>query len=441
LSDYKQMESIFAQLAASHQEEPEYKRYLALSRYGMASILTDPSQQSEADNLRRAALVLQEKLVAEYPRVPEYRKELAATHQALAYTNHLGDMRCAPDWEKELRCALGHYEKLVADFPIVTDYFIERENAKISLGIALLQAGRSPEAEPILRRSLAALQGLPPQTRGPVRLRLMEVNPHIALGGIYAQQGRNDEAVKEHRASIDIEGALAREFPSVPQRRQGLAWMHRNLGHQYLRMLLWKQAEQEFRLARELLEHLAAEHSADADYASDVGNRDFELAFVCINQGRSADALQWCTSAEQRFREVRRQKPKNKYLRGADELLPVYRARDLAQQGRYEVALAEAERCGVKPRFKFDLACAYALLSAVALQNDKLAPPERSRISEAHASRAIELLAGIDWKGWDNEPYLLLLKTNKDLGPLRARPDFIAQVKRAEEDSAKQAGK
>ena len=115
------------------------------------------------------------------------------------------------------------------------------------------------------------------------------------------------------------------------------------------------------------------------------------------------------------------------------------RSRALAQLKRYENAVAEAQGCGDKPILAFDVACAYSLLSAVVLQHDKLAPPERAGISEAHASRALKLLAGINWQkdGWYLEP----LKTNKDLNPLRARPEFIALVKRVEKDSAKQAGK
>jgi hypothetical protein len=208
-------------------------------------------------------------------------------------------------------------------------------------------------------------------------------------------------------------------------------------------MRLWKQAEQEFLQARTLLERLADDQNADADFASDVGHRDIELAQLFIRQGLSTQALDLCKRAEQCFREIRRLNPRHASLSDADEPIGVYRACALAQQGRYEEALAKAERWGAKPSYDeiaYFVACTYSLLSAAALKHDKLAPPERARISEAHASRALKLLAGIDWKkyGWYFEPFL---KTDKDLEQLRARPDFIALVKRAEKDSAKQAGK
>jgi hypothetical protein len=204
---------------------------------------------------------------------------------------------------------------------------------------------------------------------------------------------------------------------------------------------LWEQAEQEFRLARTLLERFAADHPTIAD-PSDVGMRDLELAKIFIEQGLSTQALDSCKRAEQYFGKIRRQKPGHASLAEADEAIGVNRARALAQQGRYTEALAEAERWGAKPsddEIAYYVACAYSLLSAAALQHDKLAPPERAGISEAHASRALKILAGINWKkdGWYLEP----LKTNKDLEPLRARPEFIALVKRVENDSTKQAGK
>jgi hypothetical protein len=51
----------------------------------------------------------------------------------------------------------------------------------------------------------------------------------------------------------------------------------------------------------------------------------------------------------------------------------------------------------------------------------------------------MELLDGIDRKqSWW---YLERLKADKDLDPLRARPDFRALVERAEKEAGQQAGK
>src|SRR5579883_415636 len=442
LADFKQLETIFAPLEASHSEVPEYKRYLALSRYGMARSLTRAGKHTEGDKLYRAALELQEQLVDKYPTVPDYRKELADTHTDLGIKNQPGQPRLGLDWEKELRCALSHYEKLVTDFPRVTEYIIGRASVQERLGNALMVNGRYHEGEEIARHNVADLQSLPAQTRGIARLRLTEARAHGLLAWVYVRQRRNDEAVKEGQADIDIKGALAAEFPSVPEYRQSFAYAHRNLGHWYRYMRLWEQSKQEFHLARTLLVRFAADHPAVAE-PEDVGFRDHELAQVFLEQGLSTQALELCTRAEQYFREIRRQKPEHASLPLADECIGVCRARALAQQGHYADALAEAERWGAKPsngENAYDVACAYSLLSAAALQHDKLAPPERARISEAHASRASKLLAGMDWKryGCVFGPWL---EKDQDFVPLRTRPDFIDLVKRVEEGWAKQAGK
>jgi serine/threonine protein kinase/tetratricopeptide (TPR) repeat protein len=432
-TDFRQMETIFAHLVVSHPDVPEYRRYLALCRFALAGSLTYTGQyNTEGDKLRRAALALQERLVAEFPSVPEYRKELADTHQALAYIKPSGDVRLAPDWEKELRLALSLRQQLVTDFPRVMEYVIDLDRAHLSLGSALQQAGRLSEAEREVRQFLADLERFPKQTRNTVRLRRSESNAHTCLSGIYARQGRYEEAVKEDQASIDIHEALTNEFPSVPRYRQVLAWMHRNLGQTFTLWRRWKEAEQEYLLALRLLERLAADFPAEMDYVGDVGHRQLELASVCLSQGRSTQALEWCERAEQNFR----QDPSDDGQAGM-EWMRGYRSRVLAQLKRYPEALAEAQGCGAKPRGAFHVACAYSLLSAAALQDAKLTPPAREKLSKENADRAVELLTGLNWKNW----WIKSLITDKDLDPLRSRPDFRAIVEQVEKESAKQAGK
>ena len=298
--------------------------------------------------------------------------------------------------------------------------------------------GRWSKAEEVMLLFLADLERLPKQMRNTVSLRQSEGNAHTSLSGNYLRQGRDDEAVKEGQTAIAINKQLANEFPSVPHYRRDLAWMHVNLGNKYYMLRRWKEAEQEHRLALELLERLAADFPEVANYVNDVGWRQIELGRDdCLAQGCSAQALDWLELAEKNFRRAHSLMPDERIQAWIEEIRCA-RARALAQLKRYEDAVAEAQGCGAKPRDLFNVACAYSLLSAAALQNDKLAAPDRARISEAHASRAVELLAGIDWKNnWNLEP----LKTDKDLDPLRARKDFIDLVKRAEKASAKQAGK
>jgi tetratricopeptide (TPR) repeat protein len=440
-SDFRQMETIFAQLAAAHLEVPDYRRYLALSQFARARSLTIAGgHYTEGDELRRLALELQEKLVADCPKVPEYRKELADTHRDLAYIQPGGSVRLAPDWENELRRALALYRDLATELPAVTEYKIGADLLQARLGSALHTDGRLPEAEKEIRQFLTNLERYSKQMRRTVALRHEESNAHTDLSGMYLRQGRNDDAVREAQVSVEMNEALATEFPSVPRYRQVRAWMHHNLGRVYHRMKQWKEGEQEILRALALLEQLVQEFPNEPDYAGDLGWRHVTLAWASIEQGRPAQALERCERAEQAFRQALLPKPgkDDPALAGID-WTRAYRARALAQLKCYPEALAEAQGCGPKPRNAYPVACAYSLLSAAALQDAKLAPPDRNKVAEARASRAMELLGGMDWKqSWW---YLEYLKTDKDLEPLRSRPDFRALVERAEKESGQQAGK
>ncbi len=436
-ADFKQMESIFAPLVASHPDVPEYRRYLALCRYGLANSLTYPEQYTEGDKLRRAARADQEQLVDKYPKVPEYCKELADTHQALAWIQRGGSVRLAPDWENEYRQALSLRQRLMKDHPGVTKYAIDVCLGQLDFGKALQIAGRREQAEREVRQGLEELESFPKQTRNTVALRFAKRDAHHILAGAYARQRLLDKALEEEQAALDLSEALAKEFPSLPHHRVNLAYNHVNLSGRYYELRRWKEAEQELLLALGLFERLAADFPEEADYVGDAGFRQCQLSSLCLSQGRSAQALNWCERAEQNLRRALRLMPSDVTQSGIEQIR-CFRAHALAQLRRYEEAVTEAEGCGAKPRDAFNVACAYSLLSEAALHDAKLSPPERDKLSEAHAKRAIELLAGIDWKNWWSlEP----LKKDEDLAPLRARKDFIALVRRAENDSAKQAGK
>jgi tetratricopeptide (TPR) repeat protein len=332
----------------------------------------------------------------------------------------------------------------VKDHPDVTKYAVDLCLGQLEFGKALQVAGRDADAEIAARQFLDDLERFPKQTRNSVRLRTTKEIAHQCLAFVYKGQRRHEKALKELQAALDLGEALAKEFPSVPKYRDHLATGHYNLGSIYYRLTRYKEAEQEDHLAMELLERLATDFPQEAGYVFGLFYRQIGLGRDCLAQGGcSAQALDWLERAEKNVRRAHSLRPRESFQ--ADiEVIRCLRARALAQLKRYEEAVAEAQGRGAIPgdlEIAFHVACAYSLLSAAALQHNKLAVPDRARISEAHASRAIELLASMDWKnqrGWYLEAFL---KTTKDLDPLRKRPDFIALVKRVEEDSAKQAGK
>jgi tetratricopeptide (TPR) repeat protein len=102
---------------AEHPQVPEYRQELAMTHNNLGNLLQATGRVAEAEKAYRQALQLRERLVAEHPQVPQYRQELATTH------NNLGVLLQATgrvaEAEKAYRQALQLREQLVAEHPQV----------------------------------------------------------------------------------------------------------------------------------------------------------------------------------------------------------------------------------------------------------------------------------------------------------------------------------
>ena len=108
-------------------------------------------KRPEAEEQYRKALAIQEKLVAEFPAVPEYRRDLALSHNNLGIL--LSGLRKRPEAEEQYRKALAIQEKLVAEFPAVPEYRKDLAGSHNNLGDLLTDLGKRPEAEAAVSES------------------------------------------------------------------------------------------------------------------------------------------------------------------------------------------------------------------------------------------------------------------------------------------------
>ena len=74
---------------------PEHRKDLALSHNNLGVLLAGLGKRPEAEEQYRKALAIQEKLAAEFPAVPEYRKHLARATTTWDF--------CWPAWESGRR--------------------------------------------------------------------------------------------------------------------------------------------------------------------------------------------------------------------------------------------------------------------------------------------------------------------------------------------------
>jgi hypothetical protein len=111
------------------------------------------------------------------------------------------------------------------------------------------------------------------------------------------------------------------------------------------------------------------------------------------------------------------------------QAIRIGRAAALAHAGQHDRAMAEvqdlAQGKSLTPPDLYNLACAAALASESARQDGRLSQPTREKPTEQNAVRAVELLKQAQAAGFFKDPAKVeLLKTDKDLDPLRARADF-----------------
>src|SRR5207253_2445856 len=73
----------YREFAAETETEEEGRELEANAHFRVAYLLGSLGQHSESVTAYRAALAIQEKLAADYPRVPIYRQQLARSHNNL----------------------------------------------------------------------------------------------------------------------------------------------------------------------------------------------------------------------------------------------------------------------------------------------------------------------------------------------------------------------
>jgi hypothetical protein len=114
------------------------------------------------------------------------------------------------------------------------------------------------------------------------------------------------------------------------------------------------------------------------------------------------------------------------------------RAGVLARRGAHARATkavsAVARQEGLGQINHYNIACVFALSSAAADNDSKLAPADRTNLKAQYADRAMDFLRQAVAKGLQNAA---VIKNDPDLAPLRSRDDFRKLVQEVERKSRK----
>jgi len=215
---------------AAATEEEQSRQARAYHRMGRLNQILGRSQDSE--NAYRRAVALGQQLAADFPNQPQFRLELALSHNSLGAVLR-GANRRPTEAESAYVEALAILKQLAADFPTERGYRQGLAGIHNNLGNLLFDTGRQAEAESAYAEAMAIRKQLvaefPADPDPTVRRALAQ--SHNNLGWSLHSAGRLKEAESAYRDALALQKQVAVEFPNRPEFRQLLALIYTNLGN------------------------------------------------------------------------------------------------------------------------------------------------------------------------------------------------------------------
>jgi tetratricopeptide (TPR) repeat protein len=281
------------------------------------------------------------------------------------------------------------------------------------------------------------------------------------------------EAESHYRRSAAIRTALVRDHPEEESYQAGLAADYQDLGLLYKQTNRLAEAAALYPKAEALLRPLVDRHPAERKYAIYLVAVYVNWSYDLARAGRSQDALERLDIAVRLVEDAHRREPKDGTARwqalqahGAraeirefvgrfadsvkdwDRVIELddgstrnrwrgTRARVLTRAGDHALAVAEAGDLAALPETSDDsvyfFARVHALAIPPALSDMRLSTTEREHIVERYAAQAIALLRKLQNKGYfQDASHAKALRTDAELQPLRARPEFKALLRELE---------
>ena len=210
----RQAIAIHQRLAAEFPKLPAYRRELALTLNSLALLAYENNRGREANDAIDRARELLERLVAADPDEPGSRLGLARTYNAIGLMrSYEGRPR---DEEAAYRKALSLMTEAGARSPLAPDLRMKMTVIRSNLGVVIEGDGRLGEAEAAYRENLDVLEQL--VTRWPsvndYRSKLALTLDNLAT--LLAKTGRAPEAEKALHRVIDLRRELMEAYPQSP---------------------------------------------------------------------------------------------------------------------------------------------------------------------------------------------------------------------------------
>jgi hypothetical protein len=412
---------LFQRLAADNPREPNYRRHLALCQNKLALALRRSGRSDAARRAVAEAIRLQQQLVASSDSSRECLGDLAQSHNNLGMLcMETGDAASAED---SFRTAMRLQKGLLADDPDNAEYL--QDLAASLNNLSALYVDRQPAQAAALYEEAIAYQTKVAATRptdwdcqNDLALSLNN------LGVVRKRTGRLAEAAESYQRAIGIQSRLVRAAPAQPSFRRDLAVSFNNLGENQDKLGQAAEAVASFRQALELQESLARQNPGDVDVQSNLGGMYNNLGMVWIELRRFPDAAEMFQSAIEHQKAAGARAPQVSRYRIFLSKHYFNYGRVLRELGRPQ----EAARTALARRALWpgDPQHLVAVAEELALASKLLAGSNDAEMSaEQCAGFAIETLRQASAAGWKPAGSLAL---NKSFAALKDYPGFAELV-------------
>jgi serine/threonine-protein kinase len=437
LTAYAKAQDQYHALCRNYPLVSDYRSALAESYRSRGELLQRMGRFPDAEEAQRASIAVLQQQAADFPEGPDL-EQLARTQASLGTLLRVtGQLSAA---EATLGEALATQKQLVATDPARAAYRMELATTYNDLAILLDLTRRPEKAEQAYRDSIAAIKPLTIDFPTVARYRFDLAIRHYNMGKLFLTINTK-VAEAALRDALTLQKELVADFPSVPVYRSGLANSHHNLALIFSRTGRLKEAEAAYRDAVAERRQLAADYPSMPSYQEDAGSDINGLGLFLMDHGRP-------TEAESAFREglALRQELSRRYPANTAYLGMVTQSQAMlavlwAGNGDQARAVVQAEEVQSSPHITgvacYDLACAYSLASAAVNKDIKLSAEKRSKLVEDYAGRAVALLAKAIAKGY---PDIADMKTDRDLNPIRKRPEFQKLLQEWEKSTSRKPG-
>jgi tetratricopeptide (TPR) repeat protein len=276
--------------AARTGDDERARAIRAEGQFRVAVLRDKLGQGAEARAGYREALDLYEKLVEEFPTVPDYREGLARTCNGLGLLlKNRNDKDKATHYYHR---ALALRQKLADELPALPEYRKDLAETHSNLGTLLQTQNRWTEAAGHYRQALVLQQRLAGEVPTSIEYHRDLAGTHNNLGNLLAQQNEGTKSVQEFGKALAIRQKLADDFPTVPLYRKDLADTLNNLAIVYKNQNELRKSAEQCQKSLVLRQKLADEFSAVPSYRFELAGTHTNLGLVLEGQKQAAKAAQ-----------------------------------------------------------------------------------------------------------------------------------------------------